>query len=90
MESQCKAGTAPSFSSNWTLQTATIQSAATTAGDRNIPLSALRAAEANRRWRYFTAFRCDQDVCIIFKDDTNRRGTQGVSGFTIERIHTNW
>lgn len=80
MESQCKAGTAPSFSSNWTLQTATIQSAATAAGDSNIPLSALRAAEANRGWRYFTAFRCDQDVCIIFKDDTKGYPHRWVGG----------
>ena len=78
--SQCAAHAAPSFTSNWTLQIATIHTAATSAADSKIPPNALRAAEGNRGWRYFTAFRCGEDVCIVFKDDTKGYPHRWVGG----------
>ena len=66
--SQCSAPT-PAFASQMQSETVLIETAATDSGTSDIPLTAVGLARQSRPWRYFSAFRCEADVCITFKDD---------------------
>ena len=77
--SQCSAPT-PAFASHMQSETVLIETAATASGTSDIPLAAVSLARQSRPWRYFSAFRCEADICITFKDDSKGYPHRWVGG----------